>query len=66
VFAFVDVEPMRNPDGMLSPYAICRAIMPVHLVDEVELVRYCTVRPFVPLEDACKLTVATDATTMMA
>ena len=40
--------------------------MPVHLVDDVELVRYCTVRPFVPFEDACKLTVATDATTMMA
>ena len=38
----------------------------MHLVDEVELVRYCTVRPLVPLEDACKLTVATDATTMMA
>ena len=40
--------------------------MPVHWVDDVELVRYCTVRPLVPLEDAWRLTVAVVATTMIA
>jgi len=33
-------------------------MMPVHLVDDVELVRYCTVSPPVPLDDACMIIVA--------